>query len=130
MVEAVFFAFFASILGAALGAVSESCKSLLPALLPDNAYFRRSYSRYFGSSNFYFVSAWHHLRYIFMVPSATSRSASGARKMKFAFYLALRNLFRHPGRNVLYILGVSITAALLLDMILLSGGLKISLYVS
>jgi putative ABC transport system permease protein len=47
--------------------------------------------------------------------------------MKFAFYLALRNLFRHPGRNLLYILGVSITAALLLDMILLSGGLKISL---
>ncbi len=47
--------------------------------------------------------------------------------MKFAFYLAFRNLIRHPGRNLLYILGVSITAALLLDMILLSGGLKISL---
>ncbi|HSE39615.1 MAG TPA: FtsX-like permease family protein, partial [Acidobacteriota bacterium] len=43
-------------------------------------------------------------------------------------YLAIRNLLRHPGRNLLYILGVSITAALLLDMILLSGGLKISLF--
>ena len=47
--------------------------------------------------------------------------------MKFPLYLAFRNLMRHPGRNLLYILGVSITAALLLDMILLSGGLKVSL---
>lgn len=47
--------------------------------------------------------------------------------MKFPLYLATRNLMRHPGRNLLYILGVSITAALLLDMILLSGGLKVSL---
>lgn len=47
--------------------------------------------------------------------------------MKFPFYLAFRNLLRHPGRNLLYILGVSITAALLLDMILLSSGLKVSL---
>lgn len=47
--------------------------------------------------------------------------------MKFAFHLALRNLLRNPGRNLLYILGVSITAALLLDMILLSSGLKVSL---
>jgi putative ABC transport system permease protein len=47
--------------------------------------------------------------------------------MTFPLYLAFRNLMRHPGRNLLYILGVSITAALLLDMILLSGGLKVSL---
>lgn len=47
--------------------------------------------------------------------------------MKFPFYLAIRNLLRHPGRNFLYILGVSITAALLLDMILLSSGIRITL---
>jgi putative ABC transport system permease protein len=47
--------------------------------------------------------------------------------MKFPLYLAIRNLLRHPGRNLLYILGISITAALLLDMILLSSGLSISL---
>ena len=47
--------------------------------------------------------------------------------MKFPLYLALRNLLRHPGRNLLYILGVSITAALLLDMTLLSGGIRVSL---
>lgn len=45
----------------------------------------------------------------------------------FPLYLALRNLLRHPGRNLLYVLGISITAALLLDMILLSTGLKVSL---
>jgi putative ABC transport system permease protein len=47
--------------------------------------------------------------------------------MKFPLYLALQNLFRHPARNLLYILGISITAALLLDMILLSSGLSVSL---
>jgi len=47
--------------------------------------------------------------------------------MTFPLYLALRNLLRHPGRNFLYVLGVSITAALLLDMILLSGGIRTSL---
>lgn len=47
--------------------------------------------------------------------------------MNLPLYLALRNLLRHPGRNMLYVLGVSITAALLLDMILLSSGLKVSL---
>jgi putative ABC transport system permease protein len=47
--------------------------------------------------------------------------------MRFPLYLALRNLLRHPGRNILYVLGVSITAALLLDMILLSSGLSVSL---
>lgn len=47
--------------------------------------------------------------------------------MSFPFYLAWRNLIRHPARNFLYILGISITAALLLDMIMLSGGIKISL---
>lgn len=47
--------------------------------------------------------------------------------MKFPLYLAIQNLLRHPGRNFLYILGISITAALLLDMILLSSGLKVSL---
>jgi putative ABC transport system permease protein len=46
--------------------------------------------------------------------------------MKFAFFLALRNLVRHPSRNLLYIFGISITAALLLDMILLANGLSIS----
>jgi putative ABC transport system permease protein len=46
--------------------------------------------------------------------------------VKFPFYLALRNLLRHPSRNLLYILGISITAALLLDMILLAQGLSIS----
>jgi putative ABC transport system permease protein len=45
----------------------------------------------------------------------------------FPLYLALQNLLRHPGRNLLYVLGISITAALLLDMILLSTGLKVSL---
>jgi putative ABC transport system permease protein len=47
--------------------------------------------------------------------------------MKFSFFLALRNLIRYPARNILYILGISITAALLLDMILLSSGLSLSL---
>lgn len=47
--------------------------------------------------------------------------------MSFPLYLAVRNLLRHPGRNVLYVLGISITAALLLDMVLLSSGLSISL---
>lgn len=47
--------------------------------------------------------------------------------MKLPLYLALRNLLRHPGRNLMYIMGVSITAALLLDMVLLSSGLKVSL---
>jgi putative ABC transport system permease protein len=47
--------------------------------------------------------------------------------MKFPLYLSIQNLLRHPGRNFLYILGISITAALLLDMILLSNGLKVSL---
>lgn len=47
--------------------------------------------------------------------------------MKLPLYLALRNLLRHPGRNLMYITGVSITAALLLDMVLLSSGLKVSL---
>ncbi|HET6268215.1 MAG TPA: FtsX-like permease family protein [Acidobacteriota bacterium] len=47
--------------------------------------------------------------------------------MRFAFYLAVRNLLRHPARNLLTILGISITAALLLDMTMLSGGIKISL---
>ena len=47
--------------------------------------------------------------------------------MNFPLYLAMRNLLRHPGRNLLYILGISITAALLLDMILLSSGLSVSL---
>jgi putative ABC transport system permease protein len=46
--------------------------------------------------------------------------------MKFPLFLALRNLVRHPSRNLLYILGISITAALLLDMILLANGLSIS----
>ena len=47
--------------------------------------------------------------------------------MRFPLYLALRNLLRNPGRNLLYILGVSITAALLLDMILLSSGIRVTL---
>ncbi|MCI0411217.1 FtsX-like permease family protein [bacterium] len=47
--------------------------------------------------------------------------------MKFPLFLALRNLLRHPSRNILYILGISITAALLLDMILLASGLSISI---
>lgn len=47
--------------------------------------------------------------------------------MRFPLYLAIRNLFRHPGRNFLYILGISITAALLLDMVMLAGGIRISL---
>ncbi len=47
--------------------------------------------------------------------------------MSLPLYLALRNLLRHPGRNFLYVLGISITAALLLDMILLSSGLSVSL---
>jgi putative ABC transport system permease protein len=47
--------------------------------------------------------------------------------MKFPLYLAMRNLLRNPGRNLLYILGVSITAALLLDMILLSSGIRVTL---
>lgn len=47
--------------------------------------------------------------------------------MRFPLYLALRNLLRNPGRNILYILGVSITAALLLDMILLSSGIRVTL---
>ena len=47
--------------------------------------------------------------------------------MKFSFFLALRNLIRYPARNILYVLGISITAALLLDMILLSSGLSLSL---
>ena len=46
--------------------------------------------------------------------------------MKFPLFLALRNLIRHPSRNLLYIFGISITAALLLDMILLANGLSIS----
>ncbi len=47
--------------------------------------------------------------------------------MRFPLFLALRNLLRHPSRNILYILGTSITAALLLDMILLASGLSISI---
>lgn len=47
--------------------------------------------------------------------------------MTLPLYLALRNLLRHPARNLMYVMGVSITAALLLDMILLSSGLKVSL---
>ncbi len=47
--------------------------------------------------------------------------------MKFPFYLATRNLLRNPARNLLYILGISITAALLLDMILLSSGMGVSI---
>ena len=47
--------------------------------------------------------------------------------MKFPFFLAIRNLIRHPSRNILYVLGISITAALLLDMILLANGLSISI---
>ncbi len=47
--------------------------------------------------------------------------------MTLPLHLAARNLLRHPGRNFLYILGISITAALLLDMILLSSGLSVSL---
>jgi len=47
--------------------------------------------------------------------------------MRFSFFLAIRNLWRYPARNILYILGISITAALLLDMILLSSGLGLSL---
>ena len=47
--------------------------------------------------------------------------------MRFPLFLALRNLLRHPSRNLLYILGISITAALLLDMILLASGLSISI---
>ena len=47
--------------------------------------------------------------------------------MTFPFFLALRNLTRHPSRNILYVLGISITAALLLDMILLASGLSISI---
>jgi putative ABC transport system permease protein len=47
--------------------------------------------------------------------------------MRFPLYLAVRNLLRNPGRNLLYILGVSITAALLLDMILLSSGIRVTL---
>ena len=47
--------------------------------------------------------------------------------MSLPLYLAVRNLLRNPARNFLYILGISITAALLLDMILLSSGLSVSL---
>jgi len=47
--------------------------------------------------------------------------------MSLPLYLAVRNLLRNPGRNFLYVLGISITAALLLDMILLSSGLSVSL---
>jgi putative ABC transport system permease protein len=47
--------------------------------------------------------------------------------VKFSLFLAVRNLFRHPSRNILYVLGISITAALLLDMILLASGLSISI---
>lgn len=47
--------------------------------------------------------------------------------MRFPLFLAVRNLVRHPSRNLLYILGISITAALLLDMILLASGLSISI---
>jgi putative ABC transport system permease protein len=37
---------------------------------------------------------------------------------------ALRNLRRHPVRSMLVLLGLAITSAMLLDMILLSGGLE------
>jgi putative ABC transport system permease protein len=47
--------------------------------------------------------------------------------VRLPFFLAVRNLLRFPGRNILYTLGISITAALLLDMILLSSGLSLSL---
>ena len=47
--------------------------------------------------------------------------------MILPLYLAMRNLLRNPARNLLYVLGISITAALLLDMMLLSGGLNTSL---
>jgi putative ABC transport system permease protein len=39
---------------------------------------------------------------------------------------ALRNLRRHPGRSLLALLGLAVTSAMLLDMILLSGGLETS----
>ena len=62
-----------------------------------------------------------------MDSTAQPGGLAGVGPVKFPLYLAIRNLLRHPGRNLLYILGVSITAALLLDMILLSSGLKVSL---
>jgi putative ABC transport system permease protein len=37
---------------------------------------------------------------------------------------ALRNLWRHPVRTLLALLGLAVTSAMLLDMILLSGGLE------
>ena len=38
--------------------------------------------------------------------------------------LVFRNLFRHPIRTALVVLGVAVAAALLLDMVMLSGGME------
>jgi putative ABC transport system permease protein len=37
---------------------------------------------------------------------------------------SLRNLTRHPTRNILAVLGIAVAAALLLDMVMLAGGLE------
>jgi len=128
ILESTFFAFFASLLGAGLGWISAQVVNL---------YYRHYYQttlvfaevdfRHPGTSAGNIVRAGCCGGHILLVPSSPAGSAGGTGPMKFPLYLAIRNLLRHPGRNVLYVLGVSITAALLLDMILLSSGLKVSL---
>ncbi|MCC7131098.1 MAG: hypothetical protein IT352_00560, partial [Gemmatimonadales bacterium] len=38
--------------------------------------------------------------------------------------LVVRSLFRHPVRTALVVAGIAVAAALLLDMVMLSGGME------
>ncbi len=59
-----------------------------------------------------------------LAPAGARQSPESLEAGRVRFAWALRNLLRHPVRTALVVAGIAVAAALLLDMVMLSGGME------